>query len=627
VGLAVAALAVYGQAASFEFVRLDDSIYVTRNPHVQGGLSLDGVAWAFTTFHTGNWHPLTWLSLMLDAEPGGIDARRAHLTNVALHVANAILLFWVLSRMTGRRWRSAAVAGLFTVHPVHVESVAWVSERKDVLSTLLWLLTMLAYLRYVERPGSLRYLLVVLLFAAGLLAKPMLVTLPFVLLLLDGWPLGRLPWGKGLTASLRSWASFWDKAPLLGLAAASCAVTLAAQAAGGAINVQPFGVRAANAVVSYVKYSGMMLWPSGLSALYPYEESLPVSWVASSGLLLLGVSLAVVLNALRRPYLLVGWLWYAGTLVPVIGLVQVGSQSLADRYTYVPLTGLFLMIVWGAAELLGLDREPARGRRALAAAAAAAVGVALGAAAHAQARHWRDSTALYSRALAVTERNVLAHNGLAAELHAKGRADEAERHFRQALAIEPRSTYALLHLAGILVEKGGLDEAVARYREALRLRPGDADAHANLAIALTRLDRLDDASLEFAQALRLAPDLPLAHQGLGLLLARQGKTERAIGHLRRALAVSPGDGVTRTNLGTLLLKQGDFEQAAAEFERALADDPGNLKAHQNLGLALLGLGRPREAIPHFAEVLRLDPNHESARRNLERATTLVETVR
>ncbi len=580
-GLVVLTLLVYAQTVRFGFVRLDDPAYVAENPHVLGGPTPANLAWAFTTTHRSNWHPLTWLSLMLDASLGASPAV-FHGTNVALHVLNVLFLFQALLGMTGLPWRGAFVAALFAIHPLHVESVAWVTERKDVLSTLFWMLTLLAYARWAERKGAARYALVVGAFVLGLLSKPMLVSLPLVLLLLDLWPLDRLPIGRKRSTLL------WEKAPLLLLAALSSAITLYAQARGGAVAaLEPFplGTRVANAVVAYAGYLGKMLWPRHLALPYPYDaQALTPLRVSASALVLVAISALAVFTARSRPYLLVGWLWYLITLAPVIGLVQVGTQSMADRYTYVPLIGPFIAVTWGVIDLAGARRGL---RVALAAAAGAVVAVLTGLA-FVQTGLWRSSSELFTHALRVTERNAVAHNVVGLELDDRGR----------------------------------LDEAIAHYRDAIHFSRNYVDADVNLAAALARSGRPDEATLYYAEALRVVPDHLLARKGMGLLLAQQGKDQEATLYLRGAVNADPEDVQSRNNLAAVLLRQGRLDEAETHLVQALRLDPENATAHTNLGILLVRRGKASEAVAHFEEVVRLHPQDERAQENLERARSL-----
>jgi protein O-mannosyl-transferase len=493
--LALAALtvAVYAPVGHFDFVQLDDPAYVTENPNVLGGLTLEGLSWAFTTGHAANWHPVTWLSHMLDVQLFGVAAGAHHLTSLALHAANTLLLFGLLVLLTGALWRSALVAALFAVHPLHVESVAWVAERKDVLSTFFMLLTLWAYAGFVRHVGPaataggatagrsrrVYYALMLVVFALGLMAKPMLVTLPFVLLLLDVWPLERLN---------PAWPRVREKLPLFVMAAASSIVTFVVQQRGGAVTpfeVHPFSLRLQNAVVSVVAYLRDALWPAGLTVLYSFPSAVPPEQVAISLAVLAVVSLAAYRLARREPYLLVGWLWYLGTLVPVAGLVQVGVQARADRYTYVPLIGVFIMVAWGLAALVG--RRP----RLRMVVSAAAIGAIVGCAvtARVQAGYWTDSVALWTRATMITLHvdEFEAHMSLGTALGNQGRVDEAREHFAEAARLRPESDAAHCSLGIALARSGRLTDAVRELNEALRLNPGNQAARR----ALDGLSRRD----------------------------------------------------------------------------------------------------------------------------------------
>jgi Flp pilus assembly protein TadD len=617
-GLGLLVLVIYGPVAGFGFVGIDDPGYVTNNEFVQRGLDRANVAWAFTTTAQGNWHPLTWLSLMLDAQLGGTQsARLFHLTNLALHLVNALLMFHVMWRMTRRTWRSAFVAALFAVHPLHVESVAWIAERKDVLSTLCWLLTMLAYVRYVERPGGARYGLLLLVYAAGLLTKPMLVTLPLLLLLLDYWPLGRF---DDTTARPRL---VLEKLPLGLLAAASSAVTLFAQAAGGAVarlEQFPLGTRLANALVAYVAYVFKAIWPARLTLPYPYPyyPLTPLN-VTLAAALLLGISVGVMRFSRQRPYLPVGWLWYVVSLLPVIGLIQVGQQPLADRYTYIPLTGLFVIVAWGVPDLLGSGAARARGRRAVVAVAGVAAVLGLAGVARVQVGYWRDSVTLFSHALAVTERNPQAHYGLAIDAYKRGQLERAVSHHRQALRLHPTYVEAHSGLAAALFKQQRHEQAESAYREALRLRPGDPLIHRGLGEALLQQQKLEEAAGQFEAALQTSPGDPATHDRLGDVRARQGRLDEAFAHYRTALELDPAKVRARTSLATILMMRGRDDEAAEQFRQTLRLDPNNAIVHNNLGLILFRRGRLEQSIAHFEQAVRFDPSNAGAAQNLARA--------
>jgi len=518
-----------------DFVAVDDERYVTTNPHVRQGLSLAGLGWAWTAFDAANWHPLTWLSHQLDWQLFGADPTGHHLTSLLLHVANTIALFLLLERMTSSAVRSALVAVLFGLHPQHVESVAWVAERKDVLATFFWMLAIGAWIRWVRCPGALRYSWVVLAMAAGLCAKPMLVTLPFTLLLLDCWPLRRFDLGSVPAGQLGRLLR--EKIPLFVLAAASCAVTLLAQRSGGAVaslELYPLAVRAANAIVAYATYLSRTVWPVGLAMPYPHPGAdVPLPKLVVSAALLAGLSLLCFATRRRHPHLAIGWMWFLGTLVPVIGLVQVGSQALADRYTYVPLLGLFLALAWsipasgGPLGRRSREDAPAVRRDTLPLALTCALVPLLSVLTWLQLEHWRDESALARRALAVTRDNALAHDRLGLELARSGEPEQAIPHHLRAIEIRPRFAEAHHNLAGALVALGRVGEALERYREALRLEPDYPEARLNWGVALVRSGRMAEAIEQFDEAVRLRPAYGKAHANLAAAHLAAGHVERA----------------------------------------------------------------------------------------------------
>jgi tetratricopeptide (TPR) repeat protein len=563
----VAVILLAATAAAFApilgngFTSYDDNHYVTANPHVQGGLSAAGWRWAFSTTDAANWHPLTWLSHMVDCGLFGLDPRGHHAVSLVLHLANALLLLQLLTRMTGETGKSAAVAALFALHPLHVESVAWVAERKDVLSAFLFLLTLAAYRRYAGRPSPARYAVVVVAFAAGLLAKPMLVTTPFVLLLLDLWPLERKETPGRLVA---------EKAPLLLLSAASAAVTVVAQRAGGALaTVQqyPLGARVANALLSYIVYIRKTVWPFDLAAYYPYPGT-GLSWKAALAATVLVVVTIAVARGRRRPYLLVGWLWYVGMLVPVIGLVQVGEQSLADRYTYLPLIGIFLMAAWGVPDALAGLRMRGSGLLRAGRAALLALLVVLAVTTWRQARVWRDSVTLFEHVLAVTGESASAHVNLAIALEERGDFPGAERHDRRALELRPDDSVAHNNLGKILAQQGKTAEAATHYLAALRRDPGSADAHNNLGVALARDGKLEEAMPHFDAAVRGKPEDPRYQFNWGTALVAQRSWSEAIRHFREAIRIQPDYAAAHFNLSAALYYAGDLEGARTEAEIA-----------------------------------------------------------
>ena len=530
--LVLAAIIVYWPASNHDFINLDDDVYVTDNPNIQSGLSWQGVKWAFTTDYATNWHPLTWLSLMLDCELFGVRPGPMHLVNVLFHIANTILLFLVLARMTKGVWQSVFVAGLFALHPLHVESVAWVAERKDVLSTLFWLLTMLAYAWYVERPSAGRYIVALVFFAMGLMAKPMLVTLPFVLLLLDYWPLGRFSFSRRLIIKL-----ILEKAPFILLAGVSGVITFVIQHKAGAMAVIPLKERVANAICSCLDYIGKMFWPAHLGVLYPFPAGfLPVAKVILYGVILILITALVFYYGRRFKYLPVGWLWYLGTLVPVIGIVHVGGQAMADRYTYIPLIGLFIIIAFGAAALC--RKIPFR--KVILATLASAVLLACAVAASIQLTYWKDSLILLDHTLTVIESKsphiVSAASG---------------RHLDESFRFIPNSPVIHNNYGNALRKAGRIDEAIDYYKFALLLDPKYAPARYNLAISLGVRSRYDEATEQCRIYLVAYPNDADMQTNLGIMLLKQGKLDEGIESIKKALQINPNNQRTRDLLNSL----------------------------------------------------------------------------
>jgi protein O-mannosyl-transferase len=624
-GVAFAALLAYAPALSNGFVNWDDDRYVTGNPAVRQ-LTWDGVRWAFTTLYESNWHPLTWLSHMLDGSLFGTNPAGHHAMSIVLHAANAALLFLVLLRMTGGLAPSALAAALFALHPLNVESVAWISERKNVLSTLFWILTIGAYARYAERPSRGRYTWVLVLFALGLMAKPMLVTLPFVLLLLDDWPLRRLN-GPGRGASPRD--LIVEKLPLFAMSLASCVVTLIAQRpARVSMTLVPFGDRLANAAVAYLRYLAKAIVPIDLSPYYslpgtPEEPAvaLPVAVLAAAAL----AALTLLAWRFRRraPHALVGWLWFLGTLVPVIGIVQVGGQAMADRYAYVPLIGVFIAVAWS----LPLARVPAihAGRAPIAGPARAAAGaaifacvvlVALGVATARQTRVWRDSPALWQHVLAKQPRSRLALTNYGIDLVYSGRAEEGIALFERALAIDPDFEHARVSLGGALTRGRRYDEALRHLEPVVANGTQLREGPFNLGVTLALVGRRDEARRALERALEIDPRYADALSQLGLLLAQEGRYEDATAYYRRALAATPDHAEARVNLGAALSALGRKEEAIAEYASALARAPDDASAHYNMANALADLGRLDEAVEHYREAAALDTTNAEVHFNL-----------
>ena len=619
--LVLATIAVYWQVQNHDFVTLDDPFYVTENQHVKAGLTGETVIWAFTTTHAANWHPLTWISHMVDCMLFGLEPGNHHLTNLFFHVCNTLLLFIVLRRMTGEVWKSGFVAALFALHPLHVESVAWVSERKDVLSTLFWMLTLWAYSSYAKNPGLKKFLPVLFFFSLGLMAKPMLVTLPFVLILLDYWPLGRFRMERfHFPAHV-----IREKLFLFILAAISGVITLLAQHRGGAVeslDVLPLTARMGSASASYVSYLAKMVWPHHLAVYYPHPGALHMWKVLGACLVLAGISVAVIRAARRYQYLAVGWFWYMGTLVPVIGLLQVGSQAMADRYTYVPFIGLFIIVAWGIPDLL----KDWRYRKSALASFAGILIAALMMSSWFQVQYWRNSINLYEHALEVTTDNAMVHNLLGHVLFQKGEVDEAIVHFSETLRINPRYVSALNNLGNALEKQARVNEAIVYYLKALQVDPEFSDAHNNLGNALAAQGKHKEAMRHYAEALRIKPDFVKAHNNLGLALEREGDIEKATHHYVKALRLNPHYAEAHYNLGNALAHQGSFEEAVEHYFEALRINPGFAEAHNNLGNVFLNQRKLKEAVSHYAEALRLEPDHTQAHHNLEKASAALTRI-
>jgi len=601
--LAVVTFLVYLPTLDADFIDFDDQAYVQDNRMVHRGLTADGFRWAFTTFEASNWHPLTWLSHMADVELFGLDAGAQHRTNVLLHIGSTLLLFFLGRRLMGGAlglWGAALVAALFALHPAHVESVAWVSERKDVLSTFLGLLALGQYLRYVERPGVGRYLGLVGLFALSLLAKPMLVTLPFVLLLLDFWPLRRFE-----TISVPRCAV--EKLPLLALSAASSYVTVLAQKAGGAVApYEQLGLleRVANSTVAYAAYLGKLVWPTNLALYYPRLESPGALAVLLSAVLLLAFTFGCWRQRRARPYLAVGWLWYLGTLVPVVGLVQVGGQAMADRYTYVPWIGLYFIVALAATEWAGRSRE----RQQTVVGAAAVVLLVLAVLTYRQGQRWENSEAIFSHSIAVTEDNYLMHNNLGGVLIDQGRFAEARPHLEAAVRITPAYAEAQTNLGVVLAHEGDFPGAIARYREAIRLDPTRPMAYNNLASALAQAGQPEEALEPLGQSLALQPDQVEARNNLGNVLASLGRPEEALVEYQRALDLDPRYANGHANRANALRLLERREEARQSYERALELNPAHLEARVNLAALLLEEGDPVGATTQLNQALAQNPN-------------------
>jgi Flp pilus assembly protein TadD len=611
VGLFLVTLALYWPAMRCDFVNLDDNLYVTDNPHVQGGLSWTAVKWAFSnTEQAAHWAPVLWLSHELACQLFGLNPGGHHLINVLLHALNTVLVFALLRNLTGATWRSLLVAALFGWHPLRVESVAWVTERKDVLSTCFGLLSLIFYACYAQQQQGTRskeqgtsnsliltpYFLSLFFFALGLMSKAMLVTWPFVMLLLDWWPLKRFPISDTdsghVLAIHRSFRLpifrlVVEKLPFFGLAAVMSIVTFVAQKRGDDV-VQfdnlSLTARIANALISYCRYLGKLFWPVDLAVVYPHPGYWPAELVLPAGSVLLIITMLCIMARRRWPFLLVGWLWFAGTLVPVIGLVQVGGQAMADRYTYIPSIGVLVMVIWGMNELTCSWRQETK---VLWGAGVLAMALCVWSTRE-QLGYWRDSETLFRHALAVTENNYLIHNDL----------------------------------GHTFLKQNRLDEAIDQFQQALRLKPEYADAQNNLGAALYRKGQTAGAIHQFQETIRLNPDYAEAYNNLGVVFAEKGQIDEAIRCYREAIRLVPDNAVTHHSLGVALGQKGQIDEAISQFQEAIRLKPDYAEAHYNLGTALGIKGRIDEAIRQFQEAIRLQPNFAEARSNLVHALEL-----
>jgi tetratricopeptide (TPR) repeat protein len=663
--LAALTITAFLQLDGCDFINFDDPSYVSENVHIQNGVTLEAVRWAFTTAYQANWHPLTWMSHMLDVQLFGLNARGHHLTNLFFHVANTILLFLIFYRMTKAPWKSAFVAALFAIHPLHVESVAWVAERKDVLSTFFWMLTVGAYIHYVEHPRLKNYLAVPALFVLGLMAKPMLVTLPFVLLLLDFWPLQRLQgaWSmeqaarsesqntdlerEPLSASKRKRKSakkrvaqgappspmlpllsgtgpylfacsrlrvkklLLEKIPLFVLAALSCAATYTAQAKGGAVkSLQsfPLGDRIANAFVSYIVYIWKTIWPSDLAVYYPHSGFLS-PWQVLGAIFLLGaVTTGVLLRAKRFPYLATGWLWFAGTLVPVIGIVQVGNQAMADRYAYIPLIGLFVMAAWGIPELLRKWRY----RKEALIASSALVLSSLFAVTWTQVGYWQNSITLYDHALKVSAFNdVIRYNlGLAYAKLADLR--QAIDNYDRAIEINPGYVDAYVSRGIVYDELHSFARAIEDFDRAVKIDPECAYAYNDRGAAYAKLGNAGQAIEDYGRAINANPDYAEAHYNRGILYQVAGNLSQAIEDYDRAIEINPEYSEAYSNRGAARYTLGDHRQAISDYDKAIEFKPEDAEAYYNRGVVYAKLGNHRQAISDFDRAIELNPRYAQA---------------
>lgn len=620
--LALSTLAVYWQTYNYDFVYFDDQVYVAENYAVQAGMSKHGLHWALTTFEGGNWHPLTWLSHMLDVELFGLNAGMHHVTNLLFHIANSILVFFLFRRMTGAMWRSAFVASIFAIHPLHVESVAWIAERKDVLCTFFWMLTMLAYVHYTKKNGLGAYILVIVFFMLGLMSKPMIVTLPLILLFLDYWPLGRLRFRGTVNCSYlnikQRTVSFLlvEKIPLFVLSALVSLLTLVAQNKAGFVQTirdLSLPARIVNAVISYVAYMGKMFWPSDLAVLYPYPESFHFWNFIGAASVLISISTLCFLMIRGRCYLAVGWLWYVVSLLPMIGVIQVGEQAMADRYTYIPSIGISVAVAWLISD--ALKRWSLKS--ILLTIGSCVIICAFALLAWKQVGYWKNTLTLFKHTLNVTEHNWSIQRGMGLFLINQGKYQEGTDHIKSVLKVYPEDIDAHMNL-GVANERQGLpDEAIKQYEEVLRIDPNYFRAHNNLGNLYASKGKIKRAMAHYNEALRIDPNYAAAHVNMGNLLAQTGSTDEAIRHYSQALNIAPFDIRTRINMGIVMLRMGRYDEAISTFSKALSIDPNSVYATYGLGRAYHLKGENKKAIMYYTKALKRSPENEKIRSELQ----------
>jgi len=624
--LVAVTLVVYWPVQDYDFIVLDDNLYIYENRYIQNGFSFDSLKWAFINTIAGMWIPVTWISFMVDSQLWGLSPGGLHIVNLFFHLANIAFLFFLLEKLTGDFWPSAFVATLFALHPIHVESVAWITERKDVLSAFFFFLTIGGYSRYVNQPGVIRYFITFLFFAMGLMAKPMLVTLPFVLLLLDYWPLERFKFGQIIHHSNRSktyhfFYLVFEKIPFLIFTVLVSVLTyLGTKGVGGIASLEslPVDVRVTNALAYYLKYIGKLLYPANLSVLYPHPNT--ASWfsiVGTSGLLL-GMTWVFIRKARTYPFSIVGWLWYLGMLFPVIGLVHAGTQGMADRFAYLPFIGLYIAIAWSVPALsAGLSHR----KTGIAVLSAIVLSIFITTTWH-QVHLWENSISLFRHTLKHTDNNYLIHNNLGTVLQEQGNIDDAIKHYREALRIQKDYVSAYDNLGMALLEQGNIDEAIEHFQEALRIEPDFEKAHNSLGIALQKQGNIGDAIEHYREALRIKPDYVKAHNNLGITLQKQGNIDEAIEHFQEALRIEPDFEKAHYNLGLALQKQGNIDDAIEHYREVLRIKPDYVLAHNNLGIAFYYKGDVAMAIRHFEKAIEINPNYFDAKNNLKKMLML-----
>lgn len=621
--LIILTLTVYWQVNDFDFINYDDPIYVYNNAHIQKGLTLPTIKWAFSSEVAGNWHPITMLSHMVDCHFFGLNPGKHHTTNVIFHLVNTILLFYIFWRITGEQYKSFFIAALFAIHPLHVESVAWISERKDVLSVFFLFLTLWAYTRYIQKKTIYRYLIIVLFFAMGLMAKPMLVSLPCVLILFDIWPLKSIQLTNQTTLfSLAHdiYNRIFEKIPLFFLSAISCIVTLSVQQQSGAVvsfEQLTFIVRLLNAIVSYTKYIGKMIWPDKMAVFYPHP-GVPDLWqVIISILLLLSLSFTAVNILKKYPYFAIGWLWYLGTLIPVIGLVQVGSQAIADRYTYIPYIGLSIVVTWGGYDLLKKFRL-----QKFAYIMAICIVIILSLKTYHQIHYWQNSTLLYTHTMRVTKNNYVAHLNLGNIMTDNNNFIEAIQNFKAAIRIKPDLAQAHNNLGAAYEKIENFKEAIRSFNKAIELKPDYAEAHNNIGSVYKKNGQLNQAITHLDRAIQINPNYAEAYNNMGNAFEIDGQAEKAITHYKKALNINPDFAVAYNNLGATMFRSNKIDEAIFYYRKALQIKSDSAGIYKNLGDALFRKKKIKEAIVQYKKALQLNPNFLNAEDMLGKAIQL-----
>jgi protein O-mannosyl-transferase len=614
--LAMIILVTYRQVQYNDFIDFDDNAYVTENVNLHKGISFESITWALTSCDVDYWHPLVWLSHMIDFRLFGSHPRMHHFVNLLFHFLNAALLFIFLYRGTGSAWKSALVSGLFAVHPLNVESVAWVAERKNVLSAFFWMLCLIAYGHYTRRPGRMRYLSVVFLFCLGLMCKPMLVTLPFVLFLLDYWPLSRFRLSSTEDRKVINISALvLEKIPLMIISAMTIVFFMQRIGYSPGTGSLPLTLKISNALVSYVRYIWKLIWPADFSIFYPYPESIPTLRVFMAGVFLLFITFLMAKKAKSKPYMIVGWLWYLGTLIPVMGIVQIGLwPAFADRFVYLPMIGLLIMAVWGISDWIQIRWIY---QKIMVVVATAAIFGFLMTASSAQVQNWKNGKVLFEHAVDATRNNWLAHSQLGAVLAREGDQTQAIFHLKKAALLKPDYILPLYNLAGVYKERGDDNAAMFYYRQVLKIKPNHSDARNNIGVLLNAKGDVDGAMRQYRIALKANPENARPHCNIANLLSDKGRLDEAVFHYLEAIRIDPDEADFHYNLGGVLLKQKRSKEAMFRFSEAIRIDPAYAPAYYQIGLLFVQLGENKTARSFFEKTIQLDPHLKEAKHYLD----------